>query len=98
MQRDDRRLAARWTRREFVRGAAGMVALPHLPLGVLAAPAPRFAYVASGEGWLHVFRLRGELWTRVQRVPSPAPACILMSPAQRTLYVANEIDVYEGLP
>ena len=78
MQPDDRRLAARWTRREFVRGAAGMAALPHLPLGVASAPAPRFAYVASGEGSLHVFRLRGEVWTRVQRVPSqrlPAFCC-----------------------
>lgn len=98
MQPDDRRLAAGWTRREFVRGAAGMVALPHLPLGAVAAPSPRFAYVASGEGWLHVFRLRGEVWTRTQRVPSRAPACILLSPPQRTLYVANEVDVYEGLP
>ena len=98
MQPDDRRLAARWTRREFVRGAAGMVALPRLPLGAVAAPAPQFAYVASGEGSLHVFRLRGEVWTTTQRVPSPAPACILLSPAQRTLYVANEVDVHEGLP
>ena len=36
--------------------------------------------------------------TRTQRVPSPAPACILLSAAQRTLYVANEVDVHEGLP
>jgi len=98
MQPDDRQLAARWTRREFVRGAAGMVALPHLPLGAVAAPSPQFAYVASGEGSLHVFRLRGEVWTTTQRVPSPAPACILLSPAQRTLYVANDIDAHEGLP
>ncbi len=98
MQTDDRRLAARWTRREFVRGAAGMVALPHLPRGVAAAPSEQFAYVASGEGSLHVFRLRGEAWTTTQRVPSSAPACILLSPAQRTLYVANEVDSHRGLP
>jgi 6-phosphogluconolactonase len=98
MQPDDRRLAARWTRREFVRGAAGMVALPHLPLGAVSAQSPQFAYVASGEGSLHVFRLRGEVWTTTQRVPSPAPACILLSPAQRTLYVANDVDAHEGLP
>ena len=30
--------------------------------------------------------------------PSRAPACLLLSPAQRTLYVANEVDVHEGLP
>jgi 6-phosphogluconolactonase len=98
MQPDVRRSAASWTRREFVRGAAGMVALPHLPLGAVAAPSPQFAYVASGDGSLHVFRLRGEVWTTTQRVPSSAPACILLSPAQRTLYVANDVDAHEGLP
>jgi 6-phosphogluconolactonase len=98
MQPDDRQLTARWSRREFVRGAAGMVALPHLPHAVASAPSQQFAYVASGQGSLHVFRLRGEVWTRTQRVPSPAPACILLSPTQRTLYVANEVDVHEGVP
>jgi 6-phosphogluconolactonase len=97
MHPDDRRLPARWTRREFVRGAAGMVALPHLQ-EVAAVPSRQFAYVASGEGSLHVFRLRGQVWMRTQRVPSPAPACILLSPAQQTLYVANDVDVHEGLP
>jgi len=57
-----------------------------------------FAYVASGQGSLHVFSLRNEVWSRIQRVPSRAPACILLSPAQGTLYVANEVDVHEGLP
>ena len=84
-----------WTRREFIRGAAGVVALRHLPSGVTA---PQFAYVASGEGWLHVFSVRDEQWTRIQRVPSRAPAFVLLSPAQRTLYVANEVEVHEGLP
>ncbi len=99
MQSDDRLSAARWTRREFVRGAASVVALPHLPQIVTASALPRqFAYVASGQGSLHVFRLSGERWTSTQRVPSRAPACILLSAAQRTLYVANEVDVHEGLP
>src|ERR1700677_3096811 len=84
-----------WTRREFLRGAAGVVALRHLPSGVAA---PQFAYVASGEGVLAVLSLRGEQWTRIQRVPSRAPACVLLSPAQQTLYVANEIDEHEGMP
>jgi 6-phosphogluconolactonase (cycloisomerase 2 family) len=96
MQSDDPRSAARWTRREFVRGAAGVVALPHLPQNVTAAP--KFAYVASGQGSLEVFSMRGERWERTQRVPSRAPACVLLSAAQRTLYVANEVDVHEGLP
>src|SRR5271163_4307946 len=98
MQPDDRRSAARWTRREFVRGAAGMVALPHLPHAVASAPSQQFAYVASGDGSLHVFRLHGEVWRRTQQVPSPAPAYVLLSLAQRTLYVANEVDVHKGLP
>jgi 6-phosphogluconolactonase len=96
MQRDDRRSAARWTRREFVRGAAGVVALPHLPQTVTNAP--KFAYVASGQGSLDVFSVRGERWKIIQRVPSRAPACLLLSAAQQTLYVANEVDVHEGLP
>ena len=96
MQRDDRRSTARWTRREFVRGAAGVVALPHLPQTAVAAP--QFAYVASGQGSLDVFSLRGDRWNITQRVPSPAPASILLSAAQRILYVANEVDVHEGLP
>ena len=81
-----------WTRREFVRGAAGLVALPYLP-----SQSPHFAYVAAGES-LHVFLVQGERWTEVQRVSSPAPACVLLSPSQRTLYVANEVEAHEGLP
>lgn len=82
-----------WTRREFVRGAAGLVALPYLQ-----SPPPGFAYVASGEGAVHVFLVQGERWTKIQRVSSPAPACALLSPSQQTLYVANEVEAHEGLP
>jgi 6-phosphogluconolactonase len=82
-----------WTRREFVRGAAGLVALPYL-----ATPSQSFAYVASGEGAVHVFLVQGERWTKIQQVSSPAPACVLLSPAQQTLYVANEVGAHEGLP
>jgi 6-phosphogluconolactonase len=82
-----------WTRREFVRGAASLVALPYL-----ASPSPGFAYVASGEGEVHVFLVEGERWTKIQRVSSPAPACVLLSPSGQTLYVANEVEAHEGLP
>jgi 6-phosphogluconolactonase len=95
MQRADGRVAARWTRREFVRGVAGVVALPALQSGVAGR---QFAYVASGQGWLDVFRVSGKKWTRMQRVPSRAPASILLSAAQTTLYVANDVDVHENLP
>jgi 6-phosphogluconolactonase len=98
MQPDVRGFAAGWTRREFVRGAAGMIALPHLPQAAGSKPAQQFAYVASGQGALHVFRVHGEIWTRTQHVPSRAPACLLLSPTQETLYVANEVDIHEGLP
>jgi 6-phosphogluconolactonase len=84
-----------WTRREFLRGAAGVVALKGLPQ---AMGTTRFAYVGCGDDSLRVFRLRGKLWTQIQRVPSRAPACVLLSPAQETLYVANEVDEHEGLP
>jgi 6-phosphogluconolactonase (cycloisomerase 2 family) len=77
-----------------------MVALQQLHQGLAETQPqrPTFAYVASGEGLLHVFSLRDAVWSRIQCVPSRAPACILLSPAQRTLYVANEVDVHEGLP
>jgi 6-phosphogluconolactonase len=84
-----------FTRREFLRGAAGIVALRKFPQVI---GAPRFAYVGCADDSLRVFRLQGELWTQIQRVPSRAPACVLLSPAQQTLYVANEIDEHEGLP
>jgi 6-phosphogluconolactonase len=92
MQPDDRSREG-WTRREFVRGAAGLVALPYLQ-----SPSPGFAYVASGEGAVHVFLVQGERWTKIQSVSSPAPACVLLSPSQQTLYVANDVEVHEGLP
>ena len=82
-----------WTRREFLRGAAGVVALQS---GVPASP--QFAYVASGAGSLKVFRVRGELWTEIQQVPSRAPACVLLSPDQQILYVANDVEEHEGSP
>lgn len=83
-----------WTRREFLRGAAGMVAVNRLPK---AMGTTRFAYVGCGDDSLRVFRLQGEVWTQIQRVSSQAPACVLLPPAQQTLYVANEIDEHEGL-
>jgi 6-phosphogluconolactonase len=89
----DSRSREGWTRREFVRGAASLVALPYL-----SSPPSRFAYVASSDGTVHVFRMRGEHWTNIQRVASPAPACVLLSPSGRTLYVSNELDVHERLP
>jgi 6-phosphogluconolactonase len=86
-------LSGCWTRRDFLRGAAGVVALQ----SGIPGP-PQFAYVASGAGSLHVFHVRGELWTKTQQVPSRAPVCLLLSPGERTLYVANDVEEHEGLP
>jgi 6-phosphogluconolactonase len=85
-----------WTRREFLCGAAGVLALPHLQAA--AVPARQFAYVASGVGSLHVFSAQDEQWTEIQRVASRAPACVLLSPSQRILYVANAVEMHQGLP
>lgn len=84
-----------WTRREFLRGAAGVVVVHRLPQ---AMGAPRFAYVGCGDDSLRVFHVQGEVWTQIQRVSSRAPAYVLLSPAQQTLYVANEVEEHEGLP
>jgi 6-phosphogluconolactonase len=94
---DSRTSPGQWTRREFVRGAAGLVVAPHLPAGLHRAQ--QFAYLAcGGQGSIHVFSSRGKEWTPIQQVTSRSPAFVLLSPAQRTLYVANEVDVHEGLP
>jgi 6-phosphogluconolactonase len=83
----------KWTRREFVRGAAGVVALP----GWLPQPSSaRFAYVASANDLLHAFEVREERWTAVQQIASAAPAAIAIS--GHTLYAANDIHLYDRLP
>jgi 6-phosphogluconolactonase len=85
-----------WTRREFVRGAAALVAVPHLP--PLLSGSRQFAYVASGNDSLRVFSVQSGRWTQIQHVASLAPACILLSPDQNMLYVANAVAVHDRLP
>jgi 6-phosphogluconolactonase (cycloisomerase 2 family) len=82
-----------WTRRKFLRGAAGIVAVNQLPKAM--GPA-QFAYVGCGDDSLRVFRVQGGFWMQIQRVASRAPAYVLLSPAQRVLYVANDVDEHEG--
>jgi 6-phosphogluconolactonase len=83
----------RWTRREFVRGAAGVVALPRwLP----QRRGDGFAYVSSANNAIHAFRVRGEFWTPIEQVTSTAPAAIAIS--GNTLYVANDVGLYGRLP
>lgn len=82
----------KWTRREFVRGAAGVLALPHL---VSRAETVRFAYVASGADSIQVFRSQDERWREVQTIASASPACIVIG--SDTLYVANDVGLFDGL-
>src|ERR1700753_1766864 len=82
-----------WTRREFLRGAAGIVAVHQLPK---AMGTTRFAYVGCGDDSLRVVRVQGEFWRQIQRVPSRAPAYLLLSASQQTLYVVNDVDEHEG--
>ena len=81
----------KWTRRDFVRGAAGVLVLPHLP-----QPAITFAYVASSQNTIQAFRVRGKQRTPIQEIASVAPACIVR--ARNTLYVANDVAMYDRLP
>jgi 6-phosphogluconolactonase len=93
---DSQASPGQWTRREFVRGAAALVAAPHLahePGG-----SRQIAYVASGDDSLLVFSVRSGRWTQIQQVASLAPACLLLSPNHNLLYVANAIAVHERLP
>jgi 6-phosphogluconolactonase (cycloisomerase 2 family) len=83
----------KWTRREFVRGAAGVVALPFcLPKRSGAG----FAYVASAKDAIHAFHVRGAQWTSIQQVSSVSPAAIAIS--GDSLYVANDVGRYDRLP
>jgi 6-phosphogluconolactonase len=64
----------------------------------------QFAYVSSNAGprkeghGIDVFAVNGDRWERVQSVPSPSPSFLMLHPAQHVLYVANEMEEYQGLP
>jgi 6-phosphogluconolactonase len=103
----DHRLLNRPSRRAFLRSTTSIAALAQLRWAAKAAVAPRqntLTYVAfrqSSEGKgnsLHVFSLHGKRWSKIQTVPSRSPSCVLLSQDQKTLYVANQVGVHEGLP
>ena len=103
----DQRSSNGISRRTFLCSAASVAALSGLS-GIARATIPLkknvLAYVAcrqdgmGGDGALEVFSLDGVRWTSIQRVPVSAPACVLLSPNQQTLYVANQIGSHGGLP
>jgi 6-phosphogluconolactonase (cycloisomerase 2 family) len=82
----------KWTRREFVRGAAGVVALPAwLPQG----SGTGFAYVSSANHMIHAFHVRGGQWTPIQQIVSVAPSAIAVS--GDVLYAANDVALFDRL-
>jgi 6-phosphogluconolactonase len=102
MSADQRSTPDNWTRREFVRGAAGVLALAHLPHAMATRLESHFVYVAAGEddgpGAIHVLHIQDGTSSQVQRFASRAPAHLLLSAAQQVLYVANDIEKHEGQP
>jgi 6-phosphogluconolactonase len=103
----DHRLLNQLSRREFLRSTAAVAALaPLRRIARATSPLKQdgFAYVAcrprtgSEDDSLQVFFLQGGRWTAIQRVATRAPACVVLSPDEQTLYVANEIGTHEGLP
>jgi 6-phosphogluconolactonase len=97
----------RLSRRSFLRSTTSLAALAQLRWVAKATVPPRqcaFAYIAcrqkiGGEdGALQVFSVHNGRWAAIQRVPTRAPSCIVLSPDQQTLYVANHVDTYKGLP
>jgi 6-phosphogluconolactonase (cycloisomerase 2 family) len=99
----------RWSRRAFLQGVGYTSALGVLRQSipgskVLSPISPvGFAYVGSGRGTegsscIHVFEVREDQWTLKQSVPSPSPVSLALHPDQQYLYVANDLDTYEGLP
>jgi 6-phosphogluconolactonase len=102
----DHRLLNGLSRRAFLRSTASVAALAQLHSAANSAilrERKAFAYVAceqwtdSEDGSLQVFSLHGRHWEATQHVPTRAPACVVLSPDQQTLYVSNHVDTHEGL-
>jgi 6-phosphogluconolactonase len=103
----------RWSRRAFLQGVGYTSAfellnrsIPHKKTEI---PSLEFGYVASAgnrvatadgysDSGIHVFEVRGDDWKWKQSLPSRLPASLALHPNRHVLYVANEIDEYEGLP
>ncbi|QNI30578.1 beta-propeller fold lactonase family protein [Alloacidobacterium dinghuense] len=90
-----------WNRREFLQGIGYTSLLGTLdkamPFAKEAIPAQEFAFVAAA-GEVHAFAVRGDAWQWKQSIPSRSPVSLALHPSRQILYVANEIDEYEGLP
>ena len=102
----DHRLLNGLSRRAFLRSTASVAALAQLHSvanSAILLKRKTFAYVACGQwrgtedGSLQVFSLHGRHWVATQHVPTRAPACVVLSPDQQTLYVSNHVDSHEEL-
>jgi len=84
-------------RREFLKMAA------LAPVGFRVAPLPasipseRHAYLGTSEA-IHVFAIEKEKWIPLQEVACEAPSCFVLHPFVPILYVANELQEFQGLP
>ena len=81
---------------EWLRAAIG-AAIP-----TISAPEnqPKFAFVGAkgqSEG-IHVYAIDGLNWSLLQIVRSEAPVSLALHPTGRTLFVLNEVNLYQGLP
>ena len=103
----DHQLLNGLSRRAFLRSTVSVAALSQLRSvagSTILLEQNAFAYVAcgpakrGGDGSLQVFSLQGRHWRAIQHVPTRAPACVVLSRDQQTLYVANEVGTHDGLP
>jgi 6-phosphogluconolactonase (cycloisomerase 2 family) len=101
-----------WSRRAFVKGIGCTSVLSALNKAVASRPSllaqheeffgRGFAYIAStgdaGSSGIHVFDVRGDHWNWKQSISSRLPVSLALHPNRQYLYVANQVDEYEGLP
>jgi len=69
------------------------------PARRIGSGSPRFAYVGAIEtAGIHVYAIDGGQWNAQQFIAAEAPASMALHPSGHTLYVANEVMEYRGLP
>jgi 6-phosphogluconolactonase len=70
------------------------------PIRRMGEGSPRFAYVGVMQETpgIHVYAVEGKHWNQRQFIASEAPASLALHQGRHTLYVANEVSEYRGLP
>lgn len=99
-------LNPRWTRRQFTQAlalsAAGSTIMQRGSAQTTAGHAG-FAFAGSlsadgSAGAIHVFRMGGTGWRRVQTVAATAPGHLLLHPVLPVLYVLHDVAEWQHLP